>query len=127
MAIDKVSISDVLADLTFLPDRTPSSTESETAAAFATLADYREGGIFVGHYAGNSAWERHIEDEVVMVLEGETRLFLNLPEGVATHSLKALEMVIVPKGVWHRFETAVGVKILTVTPQPTDHTDELPG
>jgi len=29
-------------------------------------------------------------------------------------------LIVVPGGTWHRFETA-GVKILTLTPQPTDH------
>ena len=80
----------------------------------------------VGHYAGSSAWERNIEDEIVMVLDGETTLFLNTADGVESHDLGHLEMVVVPRDTWHRFETPAGVKILTVTPQPTDHTLEVP-
>ena len=126
MTIERISITGILDGLEFLPDRTPTSSEAETAKAFATLSDYRDGGIFVGHYAGNSAWERHIEDEIVMVLEGETTLFLNTDDGIESHSLGHLEMVVVPRDTWHRFETPAGVKIMTVTPQPTDHTLELP-
>ena len=125
MTIEKISITGILDGLEFLPDRTPTSSEAETAKAFATLSDYRDGGIFVGHYAGNSAWERHIEDEIVMV-EGETTLFLNTDDGIESHSLGHLGMVVVPRDTWHRFETPAGVKIMTVTPQPTDHTLELP-
>ncbi len=116
----------MLDSLEFLADRTPTSPDSETAKAFATLAGYRDGGIFVGHYAGNSAWERHIEDEVVMVLEGETTLFLDTAGGVESYTLGSLELVVVPRDTWHRFETSEGVKILTVTPQPTEHTLQLP-
>jgi hypothetical protein len=27
----------------------------------------------------------------------------------------------VPQGMWHRFESAGGVTLMTATPQPTDH------
>jgi len=35
--------------------------------------------------------------------------------------------VIVPQGVWHRFDTPEEVRVLSVTPQPTDHQTERPG
>jgi len=31
------------------------------------------------------------------------------------------ELIVVPQGVWHRFETPEGVKVVAVTPKPTDH------
>jgi len=37
-----------------------------------------------------------------------------------------MQMIIVPQGTWHRFSTPVGVKVMTVTPQPTDHQIEQP-
>lgn len=30
-------------------------------------------------------------------------------------------MVIVPLGMWHRFDSPDGVTLITATPQPTDH------
>jgi mannose-6-phosphate isomerase-like protein (cupin superfamily) len=36
--------------------------------------------------------------------------------------LSAGMLVVVPKGCWHRFESESGVKVLTVTPKPTQHT-----
>ena len=37
-------------------------------------------------------------------------------------SQEACMMIIVPQGCWHRFESEFGVQLMTVTPQPTDHT-----
>jgi hypothetical protein len=48
-----------IAELTSLADQTPTTTAEDSANAFARPADYRDGAIFVGHWAGNSEWERH--------------------------------------------------------------------
>lgn len=113
--------------LTFVGGRTPDSTDAELGPAFAVLADYRDGGIFIGHYAGASQWERHAQgDEVVYVVEGETTLFMLSADGERALTMRAGEVLVVPANTWHRFETPVGVKILTVTPQPTDHSREKP-
>lgn len=132
--VEPVSFSDGFEALEFLPDRTPGTTDAERAAAFARLADYRDGGIFIGHWAGRSPWERHrVGDEIVMVVEGATTIILldrDGPDGdrQVPISLSAGSMVIVPRGTWHRFDTPEGVKVMTVTPQPTEHlsTDEVP-
>ena len=122
-----ISIDGSIATLTFLPDRTPTTTAEESQHAFALLSDYRDGGIFVGHWAGNSEWERHaVGDEIVMVLEGRTTIFFLDGGAERSAALSAGELVVVPEGTWHRFETAVGVKILSVTPQPSDHTPTRP-
>lgn len=122
-----ISIQAALEGVRFLPDRTPHTTDEESAPAFATLSDYRDGGIYVGHYAGNSEWERHPQgDEIVYVLEGATRLFLLVDDREEGHDLKAGELMVVPRNIWHRFETPDGVKIMAVTPQPTDHCVERP-
>lgn len=123
-----IAVRDVLDGLRFLANRTPTTTPEESADAFAILAEYRDGGIFVGHYAGTSEWEKHSGgDEIVFALDGETTLFL-LMEGEETpHRLGEGELIVVPGNTWHRFETPNGVKIMTVTPQPTDHSVEFPG
>ena len=66
-----VSITDALTQLTFLTDRSPTTTDEESQGAFRLLA--------------------HL-----------------------------------PGGTWHRFETPEQVKLLSVTPQPTDHTPDQP-
>lgn len=125
MNSDPSSIHDALDKLTFLPDRTP-ATEDGTGFA-GRVADYRDGGIFVAHYAGNSEWERHrVGDEIVMVVEGETTLILLIDDVEIRNRLGPSQLLVVPRGVWHRFESPTAVKVLTVTPQPTDHTVDRP-
>lgn len=97
------------------------------ADAFSLLARYREGGVFVGHWAGRSEWERHrVADEIVIVIDGETKIFFLGQDGEQSAALEAGDLVVVPQGMWHRFETPTGVRLLSVTPQPTDHAAERP-
>lgn len=123
-----ISIDRAIAALTFLYDRTPTTTVEESADAFTRLSDYRDGGIFVGHWAGSSEWERHsVGEEIVMVFDGETTLTFLAGDGEQSSRLGAGDLVVVPQGTWHRFETPDGVKVLSVTPQPTDHRADRPG
>ena len=125
--MQKISLDEHFSRVQFLPNRSPEMPDEETAGAFSTLSAYRGGGIYIGHYAGNSQWERHAEDEIVMVLEGCTTLFL-MENGEETgHTLGTMELVVVPANTWHRFETPKGVKVFSVTPDPTDHVSQLPG
>jgi mannose-6-phosphate isomerase-like protein (cupin superfamily) len=120
-----VSIHESLCDVPFLPDRKP--VLGGGADAFTQLADYRNGGIWVGHYAGNSEWERHPNgDEIVQILEGETTLVLLLNNQEVKRPIKKGQLMVVPVNVWHRFETAHNVTVLTVTPQPSNHQIERP-
>ena len=122
-----VSIEDAIEPLTFLPNRTPATTSDESRNSFARLADYRDGAVFVGHWAGNSEWERHSAgDEIVMVLDGETTIFFKDGGQDQAGELSKGQFVVVPEGTWHRFETPKAVKILSVTPQPTDHSEQRP-
>ncbi len=119
-----VSIDDALESLTFLPDRTPLTNRGDY---FAVLTPYRDGAMFLAHYAGATEWERHnTGDEVVLVLEGRTTLILLIDGKELDHHLSPRELLVVPQGVWHRFETPDGVKVMSITPQPTDHQAERP-
>ena len=122
-----ISIENNLRELRFVSDRRPDSTEEELESAFTELSDYRDGAIYLGHYAGNSEWERHpLGDEMVMVVEGETTLILLEENEEVRNMLKTGELIVVPKNTWHRFETPNGVKIMSVTPEPGDHQIDKP-
>ncbi|MEZ5989286.1 MAG: cupin domain-containing protein [Planctomycetota bacterium] len=117
-----ISLRERFAALRFLADRTP-ETDAETGeGAFAELSPCNGGGVYIAHFAGNSEWERHRSgDEPVLVVEGAATLVL-LVDGAEVHNrLREGELLVVPKGTWHRFIVPEGVKLLTVTPQPTDH------
>lgn len=122
-----ISIDMAFKKVKCLEGRTPKTTDNEFQGAFAKLSEYRDGGVFITHYSGYSEWERHPNgDELVQVIDGETTLIL-LSDNIETaNKLKKGELLVVPKNMWHRFETPNGVKVMTVTPQPTDHSVERP-
>jgi mannose-6-phosphate isomerase-like protein (cupin superfamily) len=124
----KKSLNHILAGLKYLPNRTPQmAIVGGAEEAFAEVASIRDGAIYVGHYSGNSEWERHTSgDELVLALSGTTTVIL-LTEGHENRvELAENELVVVPAGTWHRFENSLHLKVLTVTPQPTDHSVERP-
>ena len=116
----RISIAEGFKSLKFLQNRTPQSTDIEES--FCKLSEYRDGGIFLARYAGNSEWEKHSKgDELVMVIEGNTTLVLLKDGKEVSNTLSQGEILVVPQNTWHRFQSPDGVKIMTVTPQPTDH------
>ncbi len=122
-----ISITAAFSEVRFLANRTPETSDEEAEGAFAMLSEYRDGAVFIGHYAGNSQWERHVNgDEIVFVVEGETTLILLVKDSEIPNTLGQGELLVVPKNTWHRFETSKAVKIMSVTPQPTDHSIERP-
>ena len=124
---EPVDLDSAYAALSFLGNRSVDSTEAELDAAFAHLADSQMGAVFIGHYAGDSEWERHGNgDEYVAVLDGATEMTLIVDGEDVTHTMTAGQFIIVPQGTWHRFHTPVGVKVMTITPQPTDHSPTRP-
>lgn len=122
-----ITIDNELSRVEFLKDRTPETTDEEAKNAFALLSEYRDGGIYVAHYSGFSEWERHLNgDEFVQVLGGETTLILLSDNQEQRNYLSSGQMLVIPQGVWHRFESPKGVKVMTITPQPTEHSIDRP-
>ena len=119
-----VAVLDLKAELARLTqfERTPGSPDSDRRKGLAQLAPYRDGAIFTSKFSGTGGWERHPNgDEIVHVIDGRTLLRLLPDEGPQALDLRAGNMVIVAKGVWHRFESATGVTLMSITPLPTDH------
>lgn len=122
--IKPIDVKTQLAALPFLHGRGKQTTDAEKSASFTTLSPYRDGGIFGGSFSGESQWERHQKgDEIVYVLDGATTLTLIANDTDAPQSLEmtAGMMVVIPQGCWHLFQSAEGVTIMTITPQPTEH------
>lgn len=122
-----ITINDEFSRVEFLKDRTPETTNEQAKNAFALLSEYRDGGIYIAHYSGFSEWEKHPKgDEFVQVLGGEIILVFLDGNVEQRNPLSTGQMLVIPKGVWHRFESPVGVKVMTITPQPTEHSIEQP-
>ena len=76
----------------------------------------------MGHYSGSSEWERHQNgDELVLAIDGSTTIVLLVEGAEQRIRLGNGELVVVPAGVWHRFEESISLKVMSVTPTPTDH------
>jgi mannose-6-phosphate isomerase-like protein (cupin superfamily) len=118
-----VDLKAALAGLPALRGRRPTSPPDEVKAAFAELAPFRDGSIFVGTFSGTTAWERHAKgDELVQVLDGAATLTVMGDDGAESFALTAGMLIVVPQGRWHRFEAPEGMTVLSATPQPTEHT-----
>ena len=119
---DAVNISDAIAALPVLRNRTPESQGPEVDAAFTELTKTQDGGVFAGSFEGESAWERHRNgDELVQVLKGEARLTILTGDGRTVLEMKAGMLTVVPQFCWHKFHAPSGVTVMTMTPAPTDH------
>ena len=117
-----VDIRAAIAPLPKLRNRRPESRGPEVDAAFATLAETQNGGVFAGSFDGESAWERHPNgDELVQVLDGATTLTILTDDGPTDLEMTAGMVTVVPQGCWHRFKAPTGVTVMTLTPLPTDH------
>jgi len=124
MMIKTVDIRTELTGLPVLRERSATTPADEVRAAFATLAPFRDGSIFVGRFSGDTSWERHQKgDELVHVLDGAATLTIMTDAGPRSFALAAGMLIVVPQGHWHRFEAPGGVTVLSATPQPTDHTN----
>src|SRR5262249_9043370 len=121
--IQAVDLHRDLAGLPMLKERYCHPIDAQSLKSFATLSAYRDGGIYAAHFSGCSGWERHPHgDEVVQILEGATRFDIIVDAAMQSLELSAGMLVVVPQGCWHRFTSATGVKVMTVTPRPTQHT-----
>lgn len=120
-----ILVNQAFDNISFLANRLPGVSSQDKG--FCSLVEYRDGGIFLAHYDGNSEWERHTNgDEIVMVMEGETTLVLLQNGEERSHEMAQNMLLVVPQNIWHRFESPKGVKLLAITPQPTDHSIERP-
>ena len=120
--INSIDLSRDLADLVRLEGRGAHTTEEEAQASFKKLANFRDGGLFAASFSGSSGWERHQKgDEIVQIVEGSTRLDIIVDDEIESHHLTAGMLLVVPQGCWHQFVSEHGVKVMTATPQPTEH------
>jgi len=111
-----------LSELIRLEGRGAHTTEEEAQASFMRLADFRDGALFAASFSGCSGWERHLKgDEIVQIVEGSTRLDVIVDDEMESHHLTAGMLLVVPRGCWHQFVSEHGVKVMTATPQPTEH------
>jgi quercetin dioxygenase-like cupin family protein len=73
---------------------------------------------------GTSPWEQHPDDdELLQILDGECDVTILTENGPVTSALHAGDVIIVPRGHWHRHSSAGPFRELYVTPGATLHSD----
>jgi mannose-6-phosphate isomerase-like protein (cupin superfamily) len=94
---------------------------SEKLAMFSShwdphvIADYNHNEVMVVKFQGEYPFHKHDEtDDFFYVLEGEMTMDI---EGEPSHTVKAGELFIVPKGVVHRPRAQNEVKVLLIEPK----------
>ena len=96
-------------------------TAEEDAAAFPRLASFNASAIYVGRFAGQTPWERHLDaDELLHVLEGAVDITVLTSDGPTLTSVTAGSIFVVPRGLWHRQLARPSVTLLAVTPDTSE-------
>lgn len=101
---------------------TAETTAEEAMAAHRMLGSFNQWEIGLVRFAGQPPWERHPDDELLHVLDGEVELTLLTDPGPARVTLRASSLLVVPRGVWHRSFARTQVALIFVTPsQGNEH------
>ena len=99
---------------------------------FRTIASFDDGhaGVFWSEAGGPSPWEMHpTGDELLSVLEGEIEIEVLPQDGgpPTTTRVGKGEMIVVPRGCWHRHHMLKKTKEFYLTPGEALHsTDDDP-
>ena len=77
----------------------------------------------VASFKGRPPWELHTDgDELLHILSGECGLTVLEPAGPVSRVLRRGDLVVVPRGCWHRNDAASEVRMLFITPSAgNDH------
>ena len=95
---------------------------SQGGASFWMLDPFNGGQAWIGQYQGESPWEMHPDgEELVVVLDGAVDFVLEAEGGFKTVAVAAGDVLVIPRGVWHRQLCHGQVKTLGATTGRTEH------
>jgi mannose-6-phosphate isomerase-like protein (cupin superfamily) len=78
------------------------TSDAEAGAAMRVLQTFNRCMVGLARFSGRTPWERHSEDELLHVLEGEVEItVLTEREQIETRARPG-SVVIVPRECWHR-------------------------
>ncbi|MCC5903762.1 MAG: cupin domain-containing protein [Halomonas sp.] len=94
------------------------TTAEEAGAAMKALSNFNQCMMGLVNFSGCTPWERHPDDELLHILEGEVDVKLLLVDGGEQRvTLHAGSVFIVPANLWHNQYSRSGTKLLFVTSQ----------
>jgi quercetin dioxygenase-like cupin family protein len=93
----------------------PDTREEDANDAIRALAQFNGCMIGVVCFSGETPWERHAEDELLHVLEGEVEVTILGAASTVNGMARAGQVVVVPRGCWHRQNARATTTLLFVT------------
>ena len=112
--MDVHDVPRLLSDLTELRISS-ATTDDDAIASMRLLQPFNRCDIGLVRFSGRTPWERHSEDELLYVLEGEVELTVLLDVDEERARARAGSVVVVPRNRWHRQETVTRTTLLFVT------------
>lgn len=100
-----------LAELRIGPD----TREEDANDAIRALASFNGCTVGVVCFSGETPWERHAEDELLHVLDGEVEVTILGADATVNGMARAGQVVVVPRGHWHRQRAQATTTLLFVT------------
>jgi mannose-6-phosphate isomerase-like protein (cupin superfamily) len=97
-----------------ISDRT---TEAEASNAMRILDRLNQCLVGIVNFVGQTPWERHLDDELLYILEGKVEVTILTSQTTQKVTLQAGSVFIVPRNLWHKQFASEGVKLLFVTSQ----------
>jgi quercetin dioxygenase-like cupin family protein len=96
---------------------TATTTEEEARAAMRVLGPFNQCVVGLVRFSGQTPWERHAEDELLHVLDGEVDVTVLTDDGPVDTTVPTGCVFIVPRAHWHRQLPRPTVTLLFVTGQ----------
>jgi quercetin dioxygenase-like cupin family protein len=87
------------------------TTSEDAGAAMKILGDFNQCMVGIVYFSGTTPWERHPDDELLQILEGEVVVTI-LGDEVREILLSIGSVFVVPRGLWHKQHSDRGVKLL---------------
>ena len=91
------------------------TTEADANAAIRELAAFNGCTVGLVRFSGETPWERHEEDELLHVLEGEVEITILGDAATVNGTARAGDVVVVPRRLWHRQRSSATATLLFVT------------
>jgi quercetin dioxygenase-like cupin family protein len=102
------------------------TTEADASEAIRALGEFNGCTLGLVRFSGETPWERHAEDELLHIIEGEVEVTI-LGAGTRVNgTARAGQALVVPRNCWHRQHARVTTTLLFVTGTTDTSTAEDP-
>ena len=100
------------------------TTSDEASGAMKILGNFNKCMVGMASFSGLTPWERHQDDELLQIMEGEVDLTILTEDKACKTTLTKDSIFIVPRGLWHNQSSPQGVKLIFITSQQGNETSE---